>query len=51
MMVNSNKGIALHQKLQNNVTSCYDDAFASLSEIQLVALQGILSTLHDNRLN
>jgi DNA-binding MarR family transcriptional regulator len=51
MMVNSNKGIALHQKLQDNVTSCYDDVFSSLSEIQLVALQGILSTLHNNRLN
>jgi DNA-binding MarR family transcriptional regulator len=51
MIVNSNKGRVLHQNLQSNVTNCYDDAFSSLSENQLVSLQGILSTLHQARLN
>lgn len=51
IIVNSSKGIKLHNKLQNQVNSCYDDAFSALSENQLVALQDILSTLHENRVN
>lgn len=46
MIHNSSRGKTLHAKLQNDVSSCYNDMFAQLSVQQMHSLQDILLTLH-----